>query len=265
MRVITLNVNGITGAADKGFVRWMQRQKADIVCIQDTQAHEHQLARTVSQPRGFYGYFADSEKIGYSGVAIYSRTEPDRIVRGFGWEDLDSEGRMITADFGNLTVMSFSLPTGTHSVKKQQLKFNIMERMLPRLKELGKDGRDYIICGDWAIAHKASDLTHDKTNANSSGFTPQERAWMDTVFGEARFHDAFRVVNKEEEQFTWWSNRGQAWDKNVGWRLDYHVVSDSMVDKVVETSIYKKRRFSDHAPLTIDYAYALESGTLLEL
>lgn len=257
MRVISLNVDGIRSASDKGFIRWMQRQKADVVCIQETRAQEHQLARTVSQPRGFLGYFADSEKTDYSGVALYCRQEPDRVVRGFGWEDLDGEGRMISADFGNLTVMSFSLPCGTNSERRQRLKFTIMERMLPRLKQLSCDGRDYIICGDWNIAHKDIDLTNDRANKNSSGFMPQERAWLDAVFNEAKFHDAFRLVNGDSDQFTWWSNRGQSWEKNVGWRLDYHIVSEGLIDKVVDTSIYKKRRFSDHAPLTIDYAYAI--------
>ena len=257
MRIITLNVNGIRSAARKGFFEWLPKQQADIVCIQETKAQENQLSADEHYPAGFCCYYHDAEKKGYSGVAIYARCEPDAIIAGFGWPEIDTEGRYLEARFGELSVVSLYLPSGSSGEIRQSFKFALMDRFMERLKDMKASGREYVICGDWNIAHKKIDIKNWRSNQKNSGFLPEERAWMDELFGPVRFVDAFRVVNQEEEQYTWWSNRGQAWAKNVGWRIDYQVITPGLADKVYAAEIYKKQRFSDHAPLILDYRYPL--------
>ena len=252
MRVITLNVNGIRAAERKGFFSWLQQQGADIVCLQEIKAQSHQLDSSVFHPLGYHCYYHEAEKKGYSGVAIYSKIQPDLIVKGIGWSDVDTEGRFIEAQFGNLSVISLYLPSGSSGEERQAFKFSFMARFLPYLQDCFKSKRDYIICGDWNIAHKEIDLKNWRGNRKNSGFLPEERTWLDQLFSEG-WLDAFRLVNQDAEQYTWWSNRGQAWAKNVGWRIDYQIISAGLEDKVVATSIYKDERFSDHAPLLVDY------------
>lgn len=253
MKIITANVNGIRSAATKGFFEWMLAQDADIVCLQETKAQEHQLPEAVLRPFGYRGYFLDAQKKGYSGVAVYCRREPDRVQFGLGWPDMDAEGRYLQVDFGKLSVGSLYLPSGSSGPERQAIKFDFMARLLPELERMLGDGRDYILCGDWNIAHKAIDLKNWRSNQKNSGFLPEERAWLDRVFGELGWVDAFRVVNPEPEQYTWWSNRGRAREKNVGWRIDYHVVHPRLKERIVSAAIYKERWFSDHAPLTLTY------------
>ena len=254
MRIITLNINGIRAGARKGFYSWLARQKADVVCLQETKAQHAQIEADPQYfPRTFHSYFHDAEKKGYSGVAIYTRHEPERVVHGLGWPDFDAEGRFLRIDFPRLSVVSLYLPSGSSSEQRQAAKFDFMERFTPVLEDLRREKREFIICGDWNIAHKKIDLKNWRGNQKNSGFLPEERAWMDWLFDEAGFVDAFRVVDQREEQYTWWSNRGQAWDKNVGWRIDYQVVTPGLQDAVSKASIYKKQRFSDHAPLILDY------------
>ncbi len=252
MRVITLNVNGIRAAERKGFFSWLQQQGADIVCLQEIKAQSHQLDSSVFHPLGYHCYYHEAEKKGYSGVAIYSKIQPDLIVKGIGWSDVDTEGRFIEAQFGNLSVISLYLPSGSSGEERQAFKFSFMARFLPYLQDCFKSKRDYIICGDWNIAHKEIDLKNWRGNRKNSGFLPEERTWLDQLFSEG-WLDAFRLVNQDSEQYTWWSNRGQAWAKNVGWRIDYQIISAGLEDKVVATSIFKDERFSDHAPLLVDY------------
>lgn len=254
MRVITLNVNGIRSAERKGFYDWMHQQQADIICLQETKAQLHQLTGDAFCPQGYHCFYHDAEKKGYSGVAIYSKQLPDRIISGIGWPDADAEGRFIEAQYGNLSVISLYLPSGSSGEERQAFKFSFMERFTPYLQACIDSGRDYIICGDWNIAHKNIDLKNWRGNQKNSGFLPEERAWLDQLFSEGHWHDAFRLVNQEPDQYTWWSNRGQAWAKNVGWRIDYQIISAALKDKVLATSIYKDERFSDHAPLIVDYA-----------
>jgi exodeoxyribonuclease-3 len=253
MRIISINTNGIRAAARKGFFDWLAAQDADVVCIQETKAQEHQLTDPTFWPEGWYAYFHDAEKKGYSGVAIYARREPDEVVAGLGWEDFDREGRYIEARFGKLSVVSVYLPSGSSSEARQAAKFDFLDRFLPHLRALRRKRREYVLCGDWNIAHKEIDLKNWKGNRKNSGFLPEERAWMDELFGPAGFVDAFRVVEPGPDQYTWWSNRGQAWAKNVGWRIDYQVVTPGLKDRILGAAIYKGERFSDHAPLTIDY------------
>ncbi|MEZ5541506.1 MAG: exodeoxyribonuclease III [Pseudomonadota bacterium] len=257
MRIITVNVNGIRSAARKGFFPWLVRQQADVVCLQETKAQVGQLADPVFRPRGWHVHFHDAEKKGYSGVAIYSRRRPDRVIAGLGWPDVDAEGRYLEARFGSLSVVSLYLPSGSSSEERQQVKFAFLERFMPWLREVKRKRREYILCGDWNIAHREIDLKNWRGNQKNSGFLPEERAWMDELFGPAGFVDAFRAVNQAAEQFTWWSNRGQAWAKNVGWRIDYQITTPGIGAAVRGARIYKDKRFSDHAPLIMDYDYEL--------
>ncbi len=254
MRVITLNANGIRSAEKKGFYTWMQQQNADVVCIQETKAQFHQLDDSTFCPEGYHCFYHDAEKKGYSGVAIYAKKQPDKVVHGLGIEDIDSEGRYLEAQFGDLSVISLYLPSGSSGDERQNYKFSFLERFRVYLKTLEASNRHYIICGDWNIAHKEIDLKNWRGNKKNSGFLPEERAWLDELFSDGQWHDAFRVVNQEVDQYTWWSNRGQAWANNVGWRIDYQIVSAALKDKVLATAIYKDERFSDHAPLLMDYA-----------
>ena len=257
MKIMTLNANGIRSATSKGFIEWMLKQRPDVVCLQETKAQEHQLSLEIQKPRGYSGFFHDAEKKGYSGVAIYCKKEPERVQVGLGWPDFDAEGRFLQADFGALSVISLYLPSGSSSPERQAVKFDFMERFLPILQKLHNDRRDYIICGDWNIAHKPIDLKNWRGNQKNSGFLPEERAWMDAVLDSMGWVDAFRAINPDSDQYTWWSNRGRAWEKNVGWRIDYQIVSSSLKEAVTSAAIYKDQRFSDHAPLTLTYDYDL--------
>jgi len=261
MRIITVNVNGIRAAERKGFFTWLKKQDADVVCIQETKAQEHQLEADDFYPAGYHCYYVDAEKKGYSGVAIYARQKPDRIIRGLGegFEDMDAEGRFIQADFtredgSKLSVVSLYLPSGSSKEERQQIKFSFMDRFTDRLKAMRRQRREFVLCGDWNIVHKEIDIKNWKSNQKNSGCLPEERAWLDKVFGPLGFVDAFRVVNQQAGQYTWWSNRGQAWANNVGWRIDYQIVTPALRDMIKGASIYKNERFSDHAPLIIDYA-----------
>lgn len=200
------------------------------------------------------------KKKGYSGVALYCRHKPDEIITGMGDDEFDSEGRYIEAKFGNLSVISLYMPSGSAKEERQQVKYRCMDHMMAKLTEMKASGRDYVICGDWNIAHKNEDIRNWKGNQKNSGFLPEERAWLDTLFDEMNFVDAFRELEQQEHQYTWWSNRGQAWANNVGWRIDYQVLSPNLKGKVLATEIYKDERFSDHAPLIIDYDYSFPSS-----
>jgi exodeoxyribonuclease-3 len=260
MRVITANVNGIRAAAKKGFFTWLEDQQADVVCIQETKAQEHQLDGDVHYPADYHCYYFDAEKKGYSGVAIYARQKPDRVVTGLGegFEDMDAEGRYIQADFTakdgtKYSVISLYMPSGSSKDERQQIKMDFMARLTEVLKGMRRKRREFIICGDWNIVHKEIDIKNWKGNQKNSGCLPEERAWLDELFGPLGFVDAFRVVNQEDGQYTWWSNRGKAWAKNVGWRIDYQVITPGLASKVKGADVYKTERFSDHAPLTMDY------------
>ena len=253
MRVISINVNGIRAAHRKNFFIWLQKQDADIVCVQETKAQVEQLTEEIIKPKGYYSYFNDALKKGYSGVAIYSRIKPDKIIDKIGWREADDEGRYLQANFGKLSIISLYLPSGSSSEERQIIKFDFLDRFISILKIMRRQKREYIICGDWNIAHKKIDIKNWKGNQKNSGFLPEERSWMDNLFNKLGMVDSFRIVNQEAEQYTWWSNRGQAWTKNVGWRIDYQIVTPGLKDKIRTASIYKDERFSDHAPLIIDY------------
>jgi exodeoxyribonuclease III len=198
-------------------------------------------------------YYVDSARPGYSGVALYSRKEPDDVHRGLGWPDIDSEGRYVQADFGSLSVASLYVPSGTSGPARQAVKMTFLERLLSAMIQRRTSGRRFIICGDYNIAHKEIDTFDPVRNAKVTGFFPEERAWMDDLIGLAGWIDAFRSVNKESKQYTWWANWPKAYPNNLGWRIDYEMVTPNLASSVRDASIYKGERFSDHAPLTIDY------------
>ncbi len=253
MRVITCNVNGIRAAHAKGFTEWMRRQKPDVVCLQEIKAQEADLPRALLAPRGLHAYFHPAQRRGYSGVAIYSRREPDKVTPGLGVREIDAQGRFLQLDFGALSVISIYLPSSTMGGEAQERKYAFMDHLMPRMEQMRACGREFVICGDWNIAHKEIDLKNWKGNRKNSGFLPDERAWLTGVLDDIGLVDVFRTLNPHPEQYTWWSNRGQAWAKNVGWRIDYHVATPGIAAQAKAVSIYKDERFSDHAPLIIDY------------
>jgi exodeoxyribonuclease-3 len=253
MRILTLNLNGIRSAASKGAFEWLRSQEADVVCLQETKAQVDQLDGHDIDIPGYHRFFYDAQRKGYSGVALYSKRKPDEVRRGFGVAEFDDEGRYLEARFGNLSVVSLYLPSGSAGPERQASKYRFLDAFMPWMQGLRRKKRQFVLCGDWNIAHKPIDLRNWKSNQKNSGFLPDERAWLDRLFGEEGWVDSFREVTQEPDQYTWWSNRGQSWDKNVGWRIDYHVASPGLTGAARRVEIYKAQRFSDHAPLTVDY------------
>jgi exodeoxyribonuclease-3 len=257
MNIISANLNGIRSAARKGFFDWMAKQNADFVCVQELKAQAGDMTEQFLSPLGYNGYFHYAAKKGYSGAGVYCRTRPDHIQLGFGNDEFDAEGRYVQCDFGKLSVISVYCPSGSSSEERQLAKFRFMDVFLPHLLELAACGREVVICGDWNIAHQEIDLKNWKGNRKNSGFLPEERAWLSRVFEELALVDVFRRVDTRPDQYTWWSNRGQAWAKNVGWRIDYQIATPGLAATAHTAAIYKDERFSDHAPLTIAYDFDL--------
>jgi len=271
LKIISLNLNGIRSATNKGVLNWLLMQKADVVCMQEIKAQEADMSPEMLNPPGYYGYFHYAEKKGYSGVGIYTRTKPDEVIEGLGLanpqqqdavKDIDSEGRYIECRYnhhptmGKLSIISLYLPSGSSGEERQAFKFSVMERFLPYMQALINSGREVIVCGDWNIAHQEADLKNYKGNKKNSGFLPEERAWLSTLFNDVGWVDVYRALhpNTTDECYTWWSNRGAAYEKNVGWRLDYQIATPMIAKKAIQSTIYKEMRFSDHAPLIVDYA-----------
>jgi exodeoxyribonuclease-3 len=261
LKIISLNLNGIRSATNKGVQTWLQTQNADVVCMQEIKAQQADMTPEMLNPAGYYGYFHYAEKKGYSGVGIYCKTKPDAVIEGLGGanddvQDIDSEGRYLECQFGNLSVVSLYLPSGSSGDERQAFKFSVMTRFMLHMQVLISSGREIIICGDWNIAHKEADLKNYKGNKKNSGFLPEERAWLTTLFDEVGWVDVYRTLHPDttDESYTWWSNRGQAWAKNVGWRIDYQIATPATSAKALTASIYKSERFSDHAPLVIEYS-----------
>lgn len=224
-----------------------------MVCVQELKAQEADLVDEQFRLEGYHAYYHYAEKKGYSGVAVFSRVKPQNVVTGLGWEVADKEGRYVAVDLGKVWVASLYLPSGTSGEGRQDVKYDFLDKYAVYLDGLKAKGQELILCGDWNIAHKEIDLKNWKTNRKNSGFLPEERAWLDKLFDQMGFVDAFRVVNQEAEQYTWWSHRGQAWQKNVGWRIDYQIVTPNLRSAIKSVDIYKEERFSDHAPLIVEY------------
>jgi len=255
MRIISLNANGIRSAATKGVFDWLREQNADVICLQETKAQEDQLTDPMFRPDGHHCFYRDaSTKKGYSGVAIYAKREPDQVLTELGWDAFDNEGRYIEARFGNLSVVSLYVPSGSSGDERQQFKFKVMEWLTPIFDQWLKSGRDYVICGDWNIVHTKNDIKNWSSNQKNSGCLPEERAWLDLLFQQRGWVDSFRALKPDTVEYTWWSNRGQARANNVGWRIDYQVATPSLRERMNACSIYRDQRFSDHAPYTVDYA-----------
>lgn len=261
MKIISLNLNGIRSATNKGVQTWLQKQNADIICLQELKAQQADMTAEMLNLEGYYGYFHYADKKGYSGVGIYSKVKPDTVIEGLGMADIDAEGRYLECNFdhhpslGKLSVVSLYLPSGSSGEERQAFKFSVMTRFMLHLQTLIASGREVVICGDWNIAHKEVDLKNYKGNKKNSGFLPEERAWLTELFDQVGWVDVYRKLHPDttDECYTWWSNRGQAWAKNVGWRIDYQIATPATAAKAVSASIYKDERFSDHAPLMVEY------------
>jgi len=257
MRVITLNANGIRSAARKGLFDWLPQQNADLFCLQETKAQPADLeGDPLFRPEGWHVHFQSALRKGYSGVALYSRRKPDTVLTSLGAQEFDDEGRYVEMRFGELSVVSLYVPSGSAGPERQASKDRFLEFFLPKLREWIGSGRQYILCGDWNIAHRNIDLKNWRSNQKNSGFLPHERAWLDATFDAVGWVDGYRALHPatEGEAYTWWSNRGNARANNVGWRIDYQIVTPGLRDKIRAASVYKDSFFSDHAPLTLDYA-----------
>lgn len=266
MRIISFNANGLRSAATKGFFDWFRAQDADLLCLQETKAQEHQLHVPELLPDGYQAFFKDAiTKKGYSGVGIYTRRPPDEVRTSLGWAPFDDEGRYIEARFGNLSVVSFYIPSGSSGDVRQGFKFEVMEWLRPILDEWLRSGRDYVLCGDWNIVRARNDIKNWTSNQKNSGCLPAERAWLNGQIGDAcgdgtpapeqGWLDSFRVLRPDAaDAYTWWSQRGAARAKDVGWRIDYQFITPSLRDAVKACAIHKDPRFSDHAPYVVDYS-----------
>jgi len=259
LRIISANLNGVRSAFAKNFLVWATAQQADVICLQELKAQLPDLSPEMLRPDGMHAYYHCAEKKGYSGVGLWCRKQPDRVIEGLGHAEFDAEGRYIRADFGNLSVISLYVPSGSSSPERQEAKFRFMELFWPHLAALRDEGREIVICGDWNIAHQAIDLKNWRSNQKNSGFLPEERAWIGKLFAEQGWVDVYRRLHPDttDECYTWWSNRGQAWANNVGWRIDYQIATPALAERARRTAVYKESRFSDHAPLTVDYDYAI--------
>ena len=259
LRIITLNLNGVRSAWKKGVLPWVAAQNANVVCLQELKAQIGDLDAEMQTPARMHAYYHCAEKKGYSGVGLWCRQKPDARFEGIGHPEFDAEGRYLRADFGRLSVVSLYLPSGSSSPERQEAKFRFMALFYPHLVDLANSGRDVVVCGDWNIAHQEIDLRNWKSNAKNSGFLPEERAWVGRLLSEGGWRDVYRTLYPQatDDCYTWWSNRGQAWAKNVGWRLDYQLATPALAATAQAASVYKGARFSDHAPLAVDYGYTV--------
>jgi len=259
-RVVTLNLNGIRSAANKGFVEWAETIGADCMGVQEVKAQASDVAGRFERVAGLDGHFQFAQKKGYSGVGLYTRKAPSDVIVGFCREEFDAEGRYVETRYDTakrkFSVISCYFPSGSSGEERQGAKYRFLARIYPHLVKL-KAEREFILVGDVNIAHQEIDLKNWKSNQKNSGFLPDERAWLTTLLNQAGLVDVFRTLNQKPEQYTWWSQRGQAWAKNVGWRLDYHLATPGIAAKATREQILLDPRFSDHAPVLIDYDFKL--------
>jgi len=264
LRIITANVNGIRSAAKKGFFPWLQTTKADFICLQEIKAQIDDLSPDFIAPDNYSSYFHCAQKKGYSGTGLYSRHQPDEIALGFGELEFDNEGRYTGIRFGKLWIISVYFPSGSSSEDRQEAKFRFLRVFLPHLTQLKASGYEIALCGDINIAHQEIDLKNWKGNVKNSGFLPEERAWLTNLFHQESYVDVYRQLEPDatDSCYTWWSQRGQAYNNNVGWRIDYQITTKGLAQFAKRQSIYKEEKFSDHAPLIIDYDCQLSDFSL---
>ena len=258
-RLVTLNLNGIRSAATKGFVQWAETAGADCMGVQELKAQAADVSGRFERVAGLNGHFHYAETKGYSGVGLYTRKAPSAVIVGLGDAEFDPEGRYVETRFDTarrkFSVISCYFPSGSSGEHRQAAKYRFLDLIFPHLLQLQQE-REFILVGDVNIAHQEIDLKNWRSNQKNSGFLPEERAWLTRLLG-AGLVDVFRTLNPKPEQYTWWSNRGQAWAKNVGWRLDYHLATPAIAALARREEIYLAERFSDHAPVTIDYDFTL--------
>ena len=261
IKIVSANLNGIRAATKKGFLQWLATSDADFVCLQEIKAQANDLGEEFIKPGNYQGYFHFAQKKGYSGTGIYTRHQPDEIITGFGVEEFENECRYTPLRFGKRRIISAYFPSGSASEDRQASKFRFLDVFLPFIVQLKKSGCEIVLCGDINIAHHEIDLKNWKGNIKNSGFLPAERAWLTHLFSQEGFTDVYRLLepNATDSCYTWWSQRGQAYANNVGWRIDYHIVSDALAKTARTQKIYKEERFSDHAPLIIDYDFSLST------
>ncbi|MCY7314092.1 MAG: exodeoxyribonuclease III [Rubrivivax sp.] len=259
-RLVTLNLNGIRSAARKGFEAWAESANADCMGVQELKAQAADVTESLQKVADMPGHFHFAQKKGYSGVGLYTRQAPSAVIRGFGNPEFDAEGRWVEARYDTarrkLSLISCYFPSGSSGEDRQAAKFRFLALLYPHLMQL-KAEREFILLGDINIAHQAIDLKNWRGNQKNSGFLPEERNWMTQLLTDGGLVDVFRKLNPHPEQYTWWSNRGQAWANNVGWRLDYHLATPALAATARREAIFLDQRFSDHAPLTIDYDFKL--------
>ena len=254
MRLLSWNVNGIRAAQRKGFVDWVSQIGPDILCIQETKASPEQLSEELTAMPGYHVYFSSAERKGYSGVATYSNVKPQDVAHGLGIEKFDNEGRILRMDYADFTLFNIYFPNGKNSEERLDYKMEFYDAFLEHLGQLKRQGRNVVVCGDVNTAHKEIDLARPKPNEKISGFLPVERAWMDQWISHG-YVDTLRMFNQEPGQYSWWDARGGGRSKNVGWRIDYFFVSESMKDKVTGAFIMPDVMGSDHCPIGIDLAF----------
>jgi exodeoxyribonuclease-3 len=261
-KLTSLNLNGIRSATAKGLEHWLAAHAADCICVQEVKAQAADVGGRFEQLAGLQGHFHFAEKKGYSGVAVYTRHEPSDVVVGFDGGEFDAEGRCVELRFDTPTarrsIISVYFPSGSSGPERQEAKFRFLDRIYPHLMSR-KAERDFIVCSDVNIAHQQADLKNWRSNQNNSGFLPEERAWMTRLLGDGGLVDVYRHLQPDTTDacYTWWSNRGQAYAKNVGWRLDYQIATPALAHTARREAIYKDEKFSDHAPLTIEYDFSL--------
>ena len=251
MKIVSYNLNGIRAALQKGLLSWLEQEQPDVFCVQETKAQPEQIDTLAFAELGYkYAYIHSAEKKGYSGVAIFSKTEPDRVVAGMQHDRYDREGRVLRADFGDLTVVCAYIPSGTTGDIRQEFKMDFLDAFLKFVSELKKERENLIVCGDYNICHKPIDINHPERQGGVSGFLPEEREWMDR-FEESGMVDSFRVFCSEPNKYSWWSYRFGARERNAGWRIDYHWVSEALRHRLVGASIHTEAVHSDHCPVEV--------------